>query len=59
MPYINQLEKSESKNNFIDETDLISKFDSAVISSVTRSNTSSALDIDLDERKKKDELALK
>lgn len=53
-------DKLETKNTFNKETDsLISKFDSNMIISVTRSSTSSALDLDLEERKKKDELAFK
>lgn len=63
LPEILYHEKKEiiDKSDFSKETDsLISKFDqSSMISSVTRSSTSSALDIDLDDRKKKDELAFK
>lgn len=49
----------KSNNKFSTDSDLIAKFDSVTISSVTRSSTSSALDADLEERKRKDELALK
>lgn len=60
VPMMPSNEKIESKNNFSKETDsIISKFESSMISSVTRSSTSSALDLDLEERKRKEELAFK
>lgn len=60
VPVMPDNEKVDTKNSFSKETDhLISKFESSLISSVTRSSTSSALDLDLEERKKKDEIAFK
>lgn len=58
MPNNDKLEKSDAKCDFKETDSLIQKFES-VTSSVTRSSTSSALDLDLEERKKKDELAFK
>lgn len=59
MPNNEKTEKTD-KSNFSKETDnLIAKFESGIISSVTRSSTSSALDMELDDRKKKDDLAFK
>lgn len=56
----NEKPEKVDKSNFSKETDnLIAKFESGIISSVTRSSTSSALDMELDDRKKKDELAFK
>ncbi|CAG9819585.1 unnamed protein product [Phaedon cochleariae] len=52
----NKVEKSESKSN-LRESDLISSFESSM--SVTRSSTSSALDLDSEDRKRKDDIALK
>lgn len=49
-------EKSDIKSN-IKDCDLISSFESSM--SVTRSSTSSALDLESDDRKKKEEIALK
>lgn len=60
VPVVPNNERLDTKSNFSKETDhLISKFESSLISSVTRSSTSSALDLDLEERKKKDEIAFK
>lgn len=49
-------EKSDMKCT-LKESDLISSFESSM--SVTRSNTSSALDLESDDRKKKEEVLLK
>ncbi|KAJ8938632.1 hypothetical protein NQ318_015931 [Aromia moschata] len=51
-----KIEKSDSKCA-IKETDLIPTFDSSI--SVTRSSTSSALDLDSEDRKRKEEIVLK
>lgn len=60
VPAVPNHEKVDVKNNFSKETEnLISKFENSMISSVTRSSTSFTLDLDLEERKKKDELAFK
>lgn len=62
MPNQEKHEKSEKsdKNNFCKESEnLIAKFECGIMSSVTRSSTSSALDMDLEDRKRKDELAFK
>ncbi|XP_071056763.1 protein Fe65 homolog isoform X2 [Onthophagus taurus] len=59
MPCTEKSDKSEI-NNYKETDSLLSKYESSIINTVTRSNTSSALDLDyLEERKKKDELALK
>ncbi|CAG9859848.1 unnamed protein product [Phyllotreta striolata] len=51
-----KLEKSNSKSN-VKDSNLISSFESNL--SVTRSSTSSALNLDSDDRKRKEEIALK
>nr|XP_023021128.1 protein Fe65 homolog isoform X3 [Leptinotarsa decemlineata] len=51
-----KIEKSDSKCNF-KENDLISSFENCM--SVTRSSTSSALDLESDDRKRKEDIALK
>jgi len=57
MPAVDsEKEKSDSKQGF-KESDFISSFESNM--TVTRSSTSSALDLDADDRKRKEELALK
>lgn len=38
---------------------MVAKFEAGIMNTVTRSNTSSALDMEFEDRKKKDELALK
>lgn len=62
IPLISNTEKSnkvENKSSFKETTEsLISKFENCT-TSVTRSSTSSALDLDCDDRKRKEELALK
>ena len=52
---IDKVEKTYSK----EADNLICKFEGGLISSVTRSSTSSALDTEYEEKKRKDELALK
>lgn len=60
IPNAEKAEKCESKNGFGKDTDILtSKFDTGIINTVTRSNTSSALDMEFEDRKRKDELALK
>ncbi|XP_066258029.1 protein Fe65 homolog isoform X1 [Euwallacea similis] len=57
MPVLDsEKEKSDSKTGF-KESDFISSFESSM--TVTRSSTSSALDLEADDRKRKEELALK
>ncbi|XP_048525824.1 protein Fe65 homolog isoform X3 [Dendroctonus ponderosae] len=57
MPLLeSEKEKSDCKSSF-KESDFISSFESSM--TVTRSSTSSALDLDADDRKRKEELALK
>lgn len=57
MPIVeSEKEKSDSKSSF-KESDFISSFESSM--TVTRSSTSSALDLETDDRKRKEELALK
>ncbi|KAF5269780.1 hypothetical protein FQA39_LY08561 [Lamprigera yunnana] len=60
VPIIPGNDKVDTKNNFNKDTDnIISKFENSVITSVTRSSTSSALDLESDDRKRKEELAFK
>ncbi|GJQ83101.1 hypothetical protein Trydic_g20112 [Trypoxylus dichotomus] len=60
LPNVEKFDKSETKNNHCKETEsLVAKFETGIINTVTRSNTSSALDMEFEDRKKKDELALK
>lgn len=60
VPLIPGTEKLDTKNSFSKETDnIISKFENSMITSVTRSSTSSALDLESDDRKRKEELAFK
>ncbi|KAB0798918.1 hypothetical protein PPYR_06798 [Photinus pyralis] len=60
VPLIPGTEKLDTKNSFSKETDnIISKFETSMITSVTRSSTSSALDLESDDRKRKEELAFK
>lgn len=60
LPNAEKLDKSETRNSYSKETDcLVAKFDTGIINTVTRSNTSSALDLEFEDRKRKDDLALK
>lgn len=59
MPCNDKLDKLDTKCNFKDTDSLISKLENSMITSVTRSSTSSALDLEGDDRKRKEELAFK
>lgn len=54
--HIEKLEKADLKCD-LKETDLITSFENGM--SVTRSSTSSALDLESEDRKKKNEIVLK
>ncbi|XP_018326384.1 protein Fe65 homolog [Agrilus planipennis] len=61
IPNSNRVDQLNTKSSFSKETEsIISKFENSILSSsVTRSSTSSALDLEGDERKRKEELTLK
>ncbi|XP_044736073.1 protein Fe65 homolog isoform X2 [Chrysoperla carnea] len=53
------MKENKKSSSSLKDSDNILKYESSMISSVTRSSTSSALDMDLEERKRKDDVAFK